>query len=143
MESTTLLAVLEDRGYRLTGPRRRVAETIANRFESFTAEEVRSALPEVGRATVYRTIKILVDTGVICKLALPGGEPRYAPANASYHHHHAVCVRCGAVQEFRDSTVERFVRAVGGDLTGQIVGHRIEFYVLCGSCQPAAKDVAK
>lgn len=134
MEPTALLAVLEDHGHRLTGPRRRVVETIATRIDSFTAEEVCAALPEVGRATVYRTIKLLVDTEVVCKLALPGGSPRYIPANASYHHHHAVCVRCGAVQEFRDSTVERVVRAVGGDLTGKIVGHRIEFYVLCPSC---------
>ena len=133
MEFETLLAVLEDRGHRLTGPRRSVVEAIAGGFDSFTAEEVCAALPDVGRATVYRTINLLVDAEVVCKLALPGGSPRYAPANAAYHHHHAVCVRCGKVQDFRDSTVERVVRAAGGDLTGEIVGHRIEFYVLCCS----------
>ena len=141
MEPNDLLAVLEDRGHRLTGPRRRVAAAIATKAESFTAEEVCAELPGVGRATVYRTIRLLVDSEVICKLALPGGEPRYTPARATYHHHHAVCLRCGAVEEFRDSTVERVVKAAGSDLTGQIVAHRIEFYVLCGSCM--ARDSAE
>ncbi|MBI4305678.1 MAG: transcriptional repressor [Chloroflexi bacterium] len=134
MDPTTLLAILEDRGYRLTGPRRRVAEVVVGKADGFTAEELCSALPNVGRATVYRTLKLLVDATIICKLAMPDGEPRYTPSHAGYHHHHAVCVDCGAIQEFRDSTVERVVKAIGSDLEGQIVGHRIEFFIQCGKC---------
>lgn len=132
--ANTLMALLEDRGHRLTGPRRRVARAISKRGEGFTAEELCGDLKEVGRATVYRTIRLLVDAEVLCKLVLPNGDPRYSLAQASYHHHHAVCVSCGAVQEFRDSTVERLLKAVGTDLTGDIVGHRIEFYVTCERC---------
>ncbi|MBM3959452.1 MAG: transcriptional repressor [SAR202 cluster bacterium] len=137
--ANTLLALLEDRGHRLTGPRRTVARAIAGRGAGFTAEELCSDLPNVGRATVYRTIRLLVDAEVLCKLMLPNGNPRYLFTQATYHHHHAVCVSCGAVQEFRDSTVERLLKAVGTDLVGDIVGHRIELYVTCDRCTRRAE----
>jgi Fe2+ or Zn2+ uptake regulation protein len=43
-------------------------------------------------------------------------------------------VRCGTVGEFRDATIERLLRAIGTDISGEIVGHRIEFYVVCQDC---------
>ena len=128
-----LLATLEDRGYRLTGPRRRVAQVVGGREEGFTAESLCEEVPEVGRATVYRTLKLLLEAGAICKLPMPDGAPRYMPARVE-HHHHTVCVRCGAVGEFRDSTVERVVRSIGREITGEIVGHRMEFYIVCSAC---------
>ena len=48
--------------------------------DGFTAEEISDELPDVGRATVYRTIKLLLETGVICKLAMPDGTPLYSMA---------------------------------------------------------------
>ena len=100
---------------------------------AFTAEEISTELPGVGRATVYRTIKLLLEAGVICKLALPDGAPKYTLARIE-HHHHTVCVRCGAVDEFRDVTIERVLRTIGSEISGEIVGHRIEFYITCQDC---------
>ena len=132
-----LLAVLEDRGYRATGPRRDVIALLEKKEEGFSAEEISVELPGVGRATVYRTIKLLLEAGVICKLALPNGEPKYTLARVE-HHHHTVCLRCGTVGEFRDTTIERVLRAIGGDISGEIVGHRIEFYITCKQCLDVA-----
>jgi Fur family ferric uptake transcriptional regulator len=128
-----LLAALEDQGYRVTGPRRAVVELIDNKREGFSAEELCGELTGIGRATVYRTIKLLLESGVICKLALPDGAPKYSLARIE-HHHHTVCVRCGTVGEFRDATIERLLRAIGTDISGEIVGHRIEFYIICQEC---------
>ena len=128
-----LLAVLEDRGYRVTGPRRRVTDLLDRKGEGFSAEEVCNDLPGVGRATVYRTIKLLTEAGVVCKLALPDGAPKYSLARVE-HHHHTVCVQCGTVGEFRDATIERLMRAIGEDISGDIVGHRMEFYINCREC---------
>ena len=128
-----LLAVLEDRDYRLTGPRREVIRVLSRKQEGFSAEEVCGELPGVGRATVYRTIKILLEAGVVCKLALPDGGSKYCLSRAE-HHHHTICLKCGTVGEFRDSTVERVLRAVGADIPGEIVGHRMEFYITCRGC---------
>ena len=128
-----LVATLEDRGYRVTRPRREVIDLLGQKQEGFGAEEVCGQLPGVGRATVYRSIKLLLEAGVICKLVLPNGGPKYSLARGE-HHHHTICVTCGTVGEFRDSTVERVLRAIGADIPGDIVGHRMEFYITCQDC---------
>ncbi len=128
-----IMAVLEDRGYRSTGPRRAIIRVLDGKQEGFTAEEIGNELPWVGRATIFRTIKLLVEVGVICRLNLIDGAPRYSLSRVG-HHHHTVCVKCGNVGEFRAATVERLMKAIGGDIPGDIVGHRIELYVTCGRC---------
>ena len=134
-----LMAVLEDQGYRSTVPRRAIIELLERKGEGFTVEEISEELPSVGRATVYRTIKLLLEAGVVCKLALMNGGPKYSLSRIE-HHHHTVCIKCGNVGEFRAATVERLLRAIAGDIPGEIVGHRIEFYVTCDQCLLDARN---
>ena len=128
-----IIAILEDRGYRSTAPRRAIIRILEDMHEGFTAEDVGRELPGVGRATIFRTLKLLMETGVICRLNLMDGAPRYSLSRIE-HHHHTVCVECGKVGEFRAATVERLMRVIGEDIPGDIVGHRIEFYVNCEEC---------
>ncbi len=128
-----IMAVLEDKGYRPTAPRRAIIQILEVKHEGFTAEEIGSELPGVGRATIFRTIKLLMEVGVICRLNLLDGAPKYSLSRVG-HHHHTVCVKCGNVGEFRATTVERMMRALGNNIPGEIVGHRIELYVICDKC---------
>ena len=132
-----LMSVIEDMGYRITQPRRDVVKLLETKPDGFGAEEIHAALPEVGRATVYRTIRLLLDIGVICKLVMRDGSTKYSLARVE-HHHHLVCVRCGTVEEFLDSTIERLVRAIGAEVSGEILGHRIEFDIICKTCLDSA-----
>ncbi len=132
-----LLAVLEDNGHRVTSPRRSIISLLEDKSDGFSAEEISSELPGVGRATVYRTIKLLLEAGVICKLVLPDGASKYSLARVE-HHHHTLCISCGMVGEFRDATIERMVRAIGEDISGEIVGHRMEFHIVCEQCLAAS-----
>ncbi len=132
-----LLAVLEDNGHRVTSPRRSVISLLEDKSDGFSAEEISGELPGVGRATVYRTIKLLLEAGVICKLVLPDGGSKYSLARVE-HHHHTLCIRCDTVGEFRDTTIERLVRAIGEDISGEIVGHRMEFHIVCEQCLAAS-----
>ena len=132
-----LLAVLEDNGHRVTNPRRSVISLLEDKSDGFSAEEISHELPGVGRATVYRTIKLLLEAGVICKLVLPDGGSKYSLARIE-HHHHTLCIKCGTVGEFRNTTIERLVRAIGEHISGEIVGHRMEFHVICEQCLAAA-----
>ncbi len=129
-----LLNAIEDRGYRLTPTRRVIAGAIEETPDGFTVEQICGRLPDVGRATVYRAVKLFQDAEVICKLALPDGAPRYAVDTGGRHHHHAICTQCGAVQDFRASTVERVLRAIESDVEGRLTGHRMEIYVTCPAC---------
>ncbi len=128
-----LLAVLEDNGHRVTSPRRSIISLLEDKSDGFSTEEISNELPGVGRATVYRTIKLLLEAGVICKLVLPDGASKYSLARVE-HHHHTLCIKCGTVGEFRDTTIERLVRAIGEDISGEIVGHRMEFHIVCEQC---------
>jgi Fe2+ or Zn2+ uptake regulation protein len=128
-----LTEILEDLGCRITAPRRRMLQLLENRHHAFAAEELLADLPEVGRATVYRTIKLLLDAGALCRSSLPDGSPRYT-LDQSRHHHHVVCVQCGRVEEFRHSSVERMLRSMRGEIPGELVGHRLELYMLCNQC---------
>lgn len=133
-ERQYMTSALMDRGHRVTGPRLEVISLIENKSGAFSAEEISDELPEVGRATVYRTLKLLLEVELICKLQMRGGGPRYSLARIE-HHHHTVCVSCGQVKDFRDATIEQLLRTIGSEVEGYIVGHRIEIDVLCDACK--------
>ena len=128
-----IMAVLEDRGYRSTNSRRSIVHILEEKGSGFTAEEIGKELPSVGRATVFRTLKLLLEIGVICRLNLPDGAPRYTLSRVE-HHHHTVCVVCGNVGEFRAATIERLMRSLSNEIPGDVVGHRIELYITCELC---------
>ena len=115
------------------GRARSVIDALERKDDGFTAEELCRELPGVGRATVYRTIALLQRAGVICKLAMPDGASRYSMARID-HHHHTICVNCGTVGEFKHATIERMLRAVGQEISGEIVGHRLEVFTICANC---------
>jgi len=129
----SLITALEDRGLRKTAARSAVTTRIESTNDAFTAEQLCRELPSVGRATVYRTIRHLVDAGALCKLPIPDGPPRYSIARVE-HHHHTICSKCGAVGEFRHSTVERVMRSLEKEIDGDIVGHRMEIFITCNQC---------
>ena len=134
MDPQTLIDAIGGRRYRITHPRRRVIASIAEKDTNFTAEELHAELNGVGRATVYRTIKLLVEQGLLCKISLPDGSPRYM-LTMSGHHHHLVCVSCGLVSEFHESEIEQLLSEWEASGKGTVVGHRIEVYVVCTACQ--------
>ena len=125
-----LMAVLGERGYRTTVPRMMIARLLEQKREGFTAQALCDELPSVGRATVFRTLKLFMEAGILCKLDTLNGAPIYSLCERG-HHHHSVCIVCGAVEEFRLATVERLMRDINSDVPGQVIGHRIELYVDC------------
>ena len=132
-ERPQLNDVLEDLGYRMTPPRRRLADLLGSKVGSFSAEAISEELPTVGRATVYRTLKLLVDAGVLCKTVMPDGAHRYS-FDSLRHHHHVICADCEKVEEFRKPVVERLLREMAKEVGGAVVGHRVELYITCDKC---------
>ena len=126
--------MLEELGYRATAPRKAIAKLLEQKQDSFTAEALSEELPSVGRATVFRTIKLLLEAGAVCKLAKIDGSQMYSLCRVGHHHHHWVCIQCGAVEEFRAAAVEQLISAIGSEIPGEVIDHRVELYVICGSC---------
>ena len=114
------LSVLEDSGYRITEPRRSVVRLLNEKADGFTAEEISDELPNVGRATVYRTIKILLESGVVCKLAMPDGAPLYSMARVESSSSYGV----REVREHRGVQARVDREASAGDRQGGLGGDR-------------------
>lgn len=134
VEAQDLVNELRDQGFKITGPRYQVVEHLAGREENFTAEELAAELAPVGRATVYRTVKLLVDQGLLCRLIMSDGSVAYRLSHAA-HHHHLVCVSCGATEDVHLSDVEPVLHRLREATDYDIVSHRIELYGICPNCK--------
>ena len=134
------LQILQKAGYRLTGPRRAVVDAIQEPDRSFTADELLQRLTEsdsgVGRATVFRTLDLLVQHGVLDRLHQPAGCHSYLLCGASdRHHHHLICCDCGAVVEFEDCSVQPLLDELSRRTNFQINGHWLEVFGQCAVCR--------
>jgi Fur family ferric uptake transcriptional regulator len=134
----TIVAAFDDAGYRVTEPRRSLARLIGERGGHFTAEELVSASRSqrlgVGRATVFRSLEILTELGIVERLDLPSGVHAFVACDPA-HHHHVVCSRCGQSSDVGDSGMGRVLEEVARRSGYRIESHRLELFGLCGSCQ--------
>ncbi len=124
---------------RSTAPRRLLVQLISSVPDTFTAEDICEQMPGIGRATVYRTLKLLLDAGAVCKVVMPNGEMAYSTSESQPvqddHHHHVVCTVCGSVRLFATDSIERAIEALNSShQLGSVVDHRIEVYDVCPPC---------
>ena len=138
---TSIVAALEDAGYRLTGPRRALADIITGRGGStFTAADlvadVRARRLGIGRATVFRAIDLLESVGAVERIDLQNGEHAYV-ACVPTHHHHVVCSRCTRAVEVGDLGLGAVAREVARRTGYRVDEHRLELFGLCPDCQPS------
>lgn len=125
---------IADSGRRLTEPRRQLVETMRNLGDHFTADHVVQEAPGVGRATVFRTMRLLQEIGVLCQVVLDDGAVGYRLTDNARHHHHLICTQCGATDDFASAGIEDQLAEVGSQTGFDIHGHRLEIYGLCTSC---------
>ena len=101
--------------------------------ETFTIEELTSAAPGVGRATVFRTMKLLQEADIVCRLVLEDGSVRYGVSRGS-HHHHLICSECGRVDEFSNPELDALILHQAANRRFTLGGHSLELYGRCADC---------
>ena len=131
---------LERGGYRLSGPRSAVVETLADLGCSVTAKEISDRLhergQEVGLASVYRTLELLDKLRLTRRVDAAEGVARYEPLDpGGDHHHHIVCDTCGEVTRFEDSDLERAIERLAGRVDYAIEGHDVTLRGECPACR--------
>jgi Fur family ferric uptake transcriptional regulator len=139
-----LAAYMARKGLRSTEQRRLIIETFFHAPAHITIEEllgqVRSADPRVGYATVYRTLKLLAESGVANERHFGDGVTRYELADGDTHHDHLICIECHGITEFEEPRIETLqdevARAHGFDLRT----HKHELYGVCAECQAKRKS---
>lgn len=125
---------MELRGHRITNSRRRVLEAVLAQSGHFTVEDVLHRTRKVGRATVFRTMRLLLDLNVVCRVMLDGGNLHYRLSSRG-HHHHLVCNDCGRVEDFTNCDVEPLVQELARAMKYEIDGHWLEVYGRCQACR--------
>lgn len=124
----------------VTSQRLRVAELLFGTHRHISAEEIRSRLEaagqHVGKATVYRTLDLLLEAGLAREHDFGDGVGRYEPGRTRPHHEHLVCTRCGKVIEFVSQEIERIEGEVSALHRFHPTHHKMEIYGLCEECSP-------
>ena len=142
VDASAIVSAFETAGYRSTAPRRALAGVIASRAGHFTAEELlgesRKRRLGVTRATIFRSLDVLADLGVVERLDLPTGEHAFVACEPA-HHHHVVCSSCGRSTGVEDHGLERVADAIGRSTGYRVDTHRLELFGLCPSCQVASR----
>jgi Fur family transcriptional regulator, ferric uptake regulator len=123
----------QDRGMRMTEQRRIIAQVIADSFDHPDVEELyrRAAAVDnrISIATVYRTVKLFEDAGILERHEFRDGRARYEEASDE-HHDHLIDLNSGDVIEFRNEDIERLQEAVARELGYRLVDHRLELYAV-------------
>jgi Fe2+ or Zn2+ uptake regulation protein len=132
---------LGDAGYRLTVPRRAVADLVGARDGWFTAADIASDARRrrisVGRATIFRALDVFTDLGLVERVDLPDGGHAYVACEPS-HHHHAICTGCGHSLDIEDAGLADVLGEVGRRSGFNVTAHRLEIFGLCAACSAAA-----
>ena len=120
-----------ERGLKMTGQRRVIARVLSDAEDHPDVEELYRRAADLDRnisiATVYRTVRLLEEKGILERRDFGGGRARYEPT-AHGHHHHLIDVESGKVVEFEDAEHERVLHAIAGRLGFDLVSHRLELF---------------
>jgi Fur family transcriptional regulator, ferric uptake regulator len=125
---------LRQRNLNTTQQRELIVDAFLRLHEHVSIDEllarVRRRNPGVGYATVYRTLRLLVDSGLANARQFDDGQTRYEVAGA--HHDHLICVKCGLILEFENDEIERLQEQMAKELGGfRVLRHKHELYCLC------------
>ncbi|HEX6965450.1 MAG TPA: Fur family transcriptional regulator [Gemmatimonadaceae bacterium] len=134
-------AYLREHNLPITAQRLAIAEVLLLDDRHFSAEEIERVLAarnvEIGTATIYRTLEVLVRSGLVVERDFGEGFKRYEAARGVPQHEHLLCTVCGKVIEFRDERLERMTVLLADAHGFAPQSHRLVIYGVCAECQGA------
>jgi Fur family ferric uptake transcriptional regulator len=129
---------LRRQGLKSTAQRDDIAKVFFAANRHISVEElynlVKQVNPHIGYATVYRTMKLLTECGLVLESHFRNGEARYESAEG-HHHDHLICEGCGKIVEFEEPRIEGLQAEVARNLGFEFTGHKMELYGRCAQCQ--------
>jgi len=130
---------LSDRNLPATQQRLAVAAVVLDAADHLSAEDVGRRVETrdgaVGLATVYRTLDLLVASGLVQQRDFGEGFRRYEPVAPGQAHEHCICSACGKVMEFSNDRLERMIALLAEEAEFRPHHHRLEVFGLCRECQ--------
>ena len=136
--------ILKSKGLKVTNQRIQVLEVLTSSPDKhLTAEEIHELVkvdyPEIGLATVYRTIQLLFELNLIERINLDDGFVRYEIVKMrddeqKHHHHHLICLKCGKISSFEDDLLDDLEAKIMETASFKVLDHEVKFYGNCSEC---------
>lgn len=133
---------LRKEGYKLTTQRRAILRVIIENYDEHLSSDevfnlVKKDYPELGIATVYRTLQLFEKLNIVYKLNFDDGCSRYEINTGSdhHHHHHLICLVCGKVAEVKLDLLDALEHEIESEGQFKIVDHNVKFYGYCSECR--------
>lgn len=137
---------LSGKGLKMTRQRALILETFLRKEGHLSSEELYDLLktkdPSLGRATVYRMLKLLKDAGLANEVDFGEGVSRYEHKYGHAHHDHLICVRCGRTREVVDEEIESLQEKLAERFGFALTSHKMDLYGLCQDCRKKEKKQA-
>ncbi len=137
------------KGLKVTSQRLMVLNILsAHGDEHLTVEEIydlaKEESPEIGLATIYRTVQVLLELHVIEKVTFDDGFARYElngeETGSGHRHHHAICTQCGKVYSLETDLLDTLEKQVFESLGFEVTDHEVKLYGLCSACRRKAQN---
>ncbi len=132
---------LKDKGFRLTAPRKAIVDQVSRYADPFTAEEVYQHLKKqgVGRATVFRTLKLLHELDILVRVHLEEGCQHYqlgvaTSSHPEHHHDRIICRMCGSISYLDECPMKKNVADIAKRSGYRVQGRHLDLYGVCRSC---------
>ncbi len=127
------------KGLKSTRQRDLILDGFLSNDRHMSIEELYLALrakhPNIGYATVYRTLKLFSESGIAREIQFGDGQTRFEHVDEGEHHDHLVCTRCGAVKEFANEAIEKLQAAIAESHGYLVHTHKLELYGICPKCR--------
>jgi Fur family ferric uptake transcriptional regulator len=134
-----LKTFMKQKGFKSTRQRDIIASEFFKCEDHITAEDLYMKInkrhKEIGSTTVYRTLKLLAESGLATARVFADQLTRYEPVSEDEHHDHLICLDCGSIIEFEDPKLERLQEKIASEFGFSIVDHKVEFYGYCRDCK--------
>jgi Fur family ferric uptake transcriptional regulator len=136
-EKEVFAAYIAKNRLKRSGQREVILDTFLRQERHLSVDDlhqlVQKRRPEIGRTTVYRTLKLLQAAGLAQELALDG-QSRFEREYKRAHHDHFICKSCGDILEFSNPEIERIQDEIAAGIGFVIEGHRHQIFGLCRRC---------
>ncbi len=143
LTANKIAGILRKNGYKLTPQRHAVLQVIASTHDHLTPEEIYQKAnlekPDIGLATIYRTLDLLGELDLVCRVHSPDGCRNYMMRRPIEHHHHLICSECGKTFDFTDCDLDKLEQKLSTETGFSIDGHLLELYGRCRNCQETVR----
>ena len=132
--------ILKQNQLKFTSQREIILYTLYNNDQHYTSEELYMLIKQeyqelsIGIATVYRTLSLLEENGLVSSISLGIQGKKYEIANKP-HHDHIICEKCNKIVEFENDKIEELQHTIAKENGFQLTKHIMQLYGVCGECQ--------